>query len=237
MSAGDQETRVMVVDDHASFRQPLVFMLDREPDLKVVAQASTVAEALETLGAFEEAGKALDLAVVDLNLPDGSGSEFISELQASSTRALALVLSAHSDRFRLARAIEAGAAGILHKSSRIEDIVDAVRRLLSGEQLIPPQEVIEAVRLVSGERLRDQEVQLLISKLTPRERELLEALAEGLSDKEIAERLYVGVGTVRTHMTHLLSKLGVDSRLQALVFAIRYGLVEVLPPLRKSTDS
>ena len=227
MSAGDQETRVMVVDDHASFRQPLVFMLDREPDLKVVAQASSVAEALATLGAFDEAGEALDLAVVDLNLPDGSGSEFISELQSSSTRALALVLSAHSDRFRLARAIEAGAAGILHKSSRIENIVDAVRRLRSGEQLIPPQEVIEAVRLVSGERLRDQEVRLLISKLTPRERELLEALAEGLSDKEIAERLYVGVGTVRTHMTHLLAKFGVDSRLQALIFAIRYGLVEI----------
>lgn len=221
----------MVVDDHASFRQPLVFMLDREPDLKVVAQASSVAEALETLGAFEEAGETIDLAVVDLNLPDGSGSQFITELQASSMRALALVLSAHSDRFRLARAIEAGATGILHKSSRIEDIVGAVRRLRSGEQLIPPREVIEAVRLVSSERLRDQEVRLLISKLTPRERELLEALAEGLSDKEIAERLYVGVGTVRTHMTHLLAKFGVDSRLQALIFAIRYGLVEIDRPL------
>lgn len=231
MSAGDQETRVMVVDDHASFRQPLVFMLDREPDLKVVAQASSVAEALETLGAFEEAGETIDLAVVDLNLPDGSGSQFITELQASSMRALALVLSAHSDRFRLARAIEAGATGILHKSSRIEDIVDAVRRLRSGEQLIPPREVIEAVRLVSSERLRDQEVRLLISKLTPRERELLEALAEGLSDKEIAERLYVGVGTVRTHMTHLLAKFGVDSRLQALIFAIRYSLVEIDRPV------
>lgn len=221
----------MVVDDHASFRQPLVFMLDREPDLKVVAQASSVAEALETLGAFEEAGETIDLAVVDLNLPDGSGSQFITELQASSMRALALVLSAHSDRFRLARAIEAGATGILHKSSRIEDIVGAVRRLRSGEQLIPPREVIEAVRLVSSERLRDQEVRLLISKLTPRERELLEALAEGLSDKEIAERLYVGVGTVRTHMTHLLAKFGVDSRLQALIFAIRYSLVEIDRPL------
>ena len=71
----------------------------------------------------------------------------------------------------------------------------------------------------------------MISKITPRERELLEALAEGLSDKEIAERLYVGVGTVRTHMTHLLSKFGVDSRLQALIFAIRYGLVEIDRPL------
>src|SRR5918998_4998592 len=132
MSAGGQETRVMVVDDHASFRQPLVFMLDREPDLKVIAQASTVAEALETLGAFEKEGEALDLAVVDLNLPDGSGSEFITELQASSMQALALVLSAHSDRFRLARAIEAGAAGVPPQASRL-------REILGGRRPAPPR--------------------------------------------------------------------------------------------------
>jgi DNA-binding NarL/FixJ family response regulator len=140
-----------------------------------------------------------------------------------------LVLSTHSTSkgVRLSRAIEAGAAGILHKSSGIEEIVDAVRRLRSGEQLIPPQEVIEAVRFVGRERLREHEAQRSIGRLTPRERELLQALAEGLSDKEIAQRLYVGVGTVRSHMTHLLAKFGVDSRLQALVFAIRYGLVEV----------
>jgi two-component system nitrate/nitrite response regulator NarL len=234
MSPGANETRIMVVDDHVSFRQPLAFMLDREPDLVVVAQAGSVAEAREVL---EDAGVTVDLVLVDLDLPDGSGWEFIAELQVSSSQALALVLSAHSDPVRLARAIDAGAAGILHKSSYPEDIVDAVHRLCSGEQLIAPQEVIEAVRLVSRERLRDHETQVLISKLTPRERELLEALAEGLSDKEMAEKLYVGIGTIRSHMTHLLSKLGVNSRLQALVFAIRYGLVEVRRPLRNPTES
>jgi DNA-binding NarL/FixJ family response regulator len=186
-----------------------------------------VAEAREVLKALEDAGGIVDLVVVDLNLPDGWGSEFIAELQASRSRSLALVLSAHADSRRLAWAVEAGAAGILHKSAPIEDIVDAIRRLRSGEQLIPPDEVIEAVRLVGRERLHEHEMQRLIGTLTPRERDLLQALAEGLSDKEIAERLYVGVGTVRSHMTHLLTKFGVDSRLQALVFAIRYGLVEV----------
>jgi DNA-binding NarL/FixJ family response regulator len=234
MSAEAQETRIMVVDDHISFRQPLAFMLDRESDLTVVAQAGSVAEAREVL---EDAGVTVDLVLVDLDLPDGSGWDFIAELQASRSRSLALVLSAYSDRVRLARAIEAGASGILHKSSRLEDIVDAVHRLRSGEVLIPVQEVIDAVRFVSRERLRDHETQVLISKLTPRERELLEALAEGLSDKDMAEKLYVGIGTIRSHMTHLLSKLGVDSRLQALVFAIRYGLVEVHRPLRNSTES
>jgi DNA-binding NarL/FixJ family response regulator len=227
MSAEAQETRIMLVDDHVSFRQPLAFMLDREPDLRVVAQANSVAEARKVL---EDTGEVVDLALVDLELPDGSGSEFIAELRASRPRSLALVLTAHTDRVRLARAIEAGAAGILHKSLRLAEIMDAMRRLRSGQQLVPPQEVIEAVRFVGRERLRDREAQVLIGKLTARERELLQALAEGLSDKEIAERLYVGVGTVRSHMTHILTKLGVDSRLQALVFAIRYGLVEVHPP-------
>jgi len=227
MSAGAEQTSIMLIDDHVSFRQPLAFMLDREPDLTVGAQAGSVAEAREALEAFDDAGVTVDLVLVDLDLPDGPGWDFISEFRLHRSPSLALVLSAYSDRVRCARAIEAGAAGILHKSSRFEDIVDAVRRLRSGEQLIAWEEVIEAVRFVGHERLRNKEEQLVIDRLTPRERELLEALAEGLSDREIARKLYVGIGTVRTHITHLLSKLGVDSRLQALVLAIRCGLVEV----------
>jgi DNA-binding NarL/FixJ family response regulator len=227
MSAGAEQTRIMLIDDHVSFRQPLAFMLDREPDLTVVAEAGSLADAREALEELGDVGVTVDLLLVDLDLPDGSGWDYIVEFRLHSRQSPVLVLSAHSDRVRLARAIEAGAAGILHKSSPFEEIVDTVRRLCAGEQLIAWEEVIEAVRFVGSERLRDKEEQLLIGKLTPRERELLEALAEGLSDKEIAERLYVGIGTVRSHMTHLLSKLGVDSRLQALVLAIRYGLVRV----------
>jgi two-component system, NarL family, response regulator DevR len=224
VSAGPEQDRVMIVDDHTSFRQPLAFMLDREPELTVVAQAGSVAEAREAL---HDAEGRIDLAVVDLRLPDGSGAELIAEMRALKSPPQALVLSGVRDHLRLARAIDAGAAGILHKSARFEEIVDAVRRLRSGEQLIPPQELIEAVRLVGWSQTRDQEAQLLIGRLTPRERDLLKALAEGLSDKKIAERLYVGEGTVRSHMTHILSKLEVDSRLQALIFAIRHGLVEL----------
>lgn len=225
-----EETRVMLVDDHASFRQPLAFMLDREPDLDVVAQTGSLADAREALGEMlreaREGGPGVDVAVVDLDLPDGSGTEFIARLVSSFPNAQALVLSAFSDEGLLARAIEAGAAGVLHKSSRIGDIVGAVRRLRSGEQLLSQREVIEAVRLVSRERSEDRETRIKIGKLTPREREVLQALADGLSDKEIAQRLYVGVGTVRTHVTSLLSKLEVRSRLQVLVFAVRHGLVE-----------
>jgi DNA-binding NarL/FixJ family response regulator len=222
-----EESRIMLVDDHTSFRQPLAFMLEREPDLRVVAQAGSLAEAREVLREAHEDGPEVDVAIVDLELPDGFGTEFVAELLADSPNAQVMVLSAFSDKGTLALAVEAGAAGVLHKSSRIDDITDAVRRLRSGEQLLSQREVIEAVRYVSRTRSEARETQLMVAKLTPRERDVLQALAEGLSDKEIAERLFVGIGTVRSHTTSLLSKLEVRSRLQALVFAVRHGLVEI----------
>lgn len=222
-----EESRIMLVDDHTSFRQPLAFMLEREPDLTVVAQAGSLAEAREVLREAHEDGLEVDVAIVDLELPDGFGTEFVAELLADNPNAQVMVLSAFSDKGTLALAVEAGAAGVLHKSSRIDDITDAVRRLYSGEQLLSQREVIEAVRYVSRTRSEARETQLMVAKLTPRERDVLQALAEGLSDKEIAERLYVGIGTVRSHTTSLLSKLEVQSRLQALVFAVRHGLVEI----------
>jgi DNA-binding NarL/FixJ family response regulator len=222
-----EESRIMLVDDHTSFRQPLAFMLEREPDLTVVAQAGSLAEAREVLREAHEDGPGVDVAIVDLELPDGFGTDFVAELLADDPDVHVLVLSAFSDKGTLALAVEAGAAGVLHKSSRIDDITDAVRRLRSGEQLLSQREVIEAVRYVSRTRSEAREAQLMVAKLTPRERDVLQALAEGLSDKEIAERLYVGIGTVRSHTTSLLSKLEVRSRLQALVFAVRHGLVEI----------
>ncbi len=222
-----EEIRLMIVDDHASFRHPLAFMLEREPDLTVVAQASSLTEAREVLRDALEDGPEVDVALVDLDLPDGTGTEFIEELLAARQNTQALVLSAFSERWRLARAIEAGAAGLLHKSSLTDDIVDAIRRLHSGEQLLSQREVIESVRLLSRERRKNHETQRIIDMLTSREREVLQALAEGLSDKEIADRLYIGIGTVHTHMSSLLSKLEVQSRLQALVFAVRHGLVKI----------
>jgi two-component system nitrate/nitrite response regulator NarL len=220
-----KKIQVMLVDDHASFRQPLAFMLEREPDLAVVAQAGSLAEAREALG---EATSEMDVAIVDLDLPDGPGTDFIGYLRSVRPRAMALILTAFSERERFARAIEAGAAGVMHKSTRPEDIVEAIRRLYTGGQLLSQQEVMEALRLVFREREKNREAQLMIDKLTPREREVLQTLAEGFSsDKEIAEQLYVGVGTIHAHIASILSKLDVQSRLQALVFAVRHGIVEI----------
>jgi DNA-binding NarL/FixJ family response regulator len=216
--------RVMLVDDHTTFRQPLALMLGLEPDVVVVAEAGSLVEAREIL---EDDGLEVDVAVVDLDLPDGSGTAFIRDLRRLRPRAAALVLSALSEPAQLAPAIEAGAAGVMHKAVRMGDLLEAVRRLHAGEQLLSQQEVIEALRFVVRERESEREARLAIDKLTAREREVLQALAEGLGDKEIAERLYVGTGTVHTHVTSILSKLGVSSRLQALVFAVRHGVVRI----------
>ena len=217
--------RLLLVDDHAAFRQALAFMLERQPDFTVAGQAGTLAEARRLLAGTE----AVDTAVVDLHLPDGDGVDLVRDLRAVRPDAGALVLTAELDRSHLARAVEAGAAGVLHKSAPIAEVVDAVRRLCAGELLMAPAEVIELLRLAGRRRDEDQAARRALAALTPRERQVLQALAEGMGDKEIAARLSVSAETVRTHMVNLLGKLGVDSRLQALVFALRHGAVEIDP--------
>jgi two-component system nitrate/nitrite response regulator NarL len=217
-------TRILLVEDHASFRQALAFMFDRETEFKVIQQASTLAEARGLSG---ESLEDVDVAVVDLGLPDGDGLDLIEDFSTSEPRITTLVLSASLEPDRLARAVEAGASGVLHKSTPIKEIVDAVRRLKAGEALLSSSEIIEMLRLISRERQEEYEVRQAIEKLTPREREVLRLLAEGLESKEIADRLKITVETERTHMVNILHKLNVHSRLQALVFAARYGLVQI----------
>jgi two-component system nitrate/nitrite response regulator NarL len=212
--------RVLLVDDHATFREPLAFMFDREPEFEMVAEAGTLAEARRML-------EGIDLAVVDLDLPDGDGTELIGELRAANPRGMVLILTASADREVHARAVEAGACGVLHKSVRIKDVIGAAQRVMAGEPLLSPNEIIELLRLASRQRERDYEAQRAVEQLTPREREVLQALAEGMSDKEISECFHIGVGTVRNHIVSIFAKLGVHSRLQALVFAVRHGVVEI----------
>ena len=212
--------RVLLVDDHSAFREPLAFMIAREPDLTIAGQAETLAAARPLLS---EA----DVLLVDLDLPDGNGIDLIRELRVINPQAQALVLTGSADQRDRARAVEAGAAGLLHKSTRLATIIESLRRLATGEQLLPLNEVIALLRLAGEERERDREAQQALARLTVREREVLQALAEGLTDKEIAERLHVSHDTARSHMMNILSKLGVNSRLQALVFAIRHGVVNI----------
>jgi two-component system nitrate/nitrite response regulator NarL len=219
----DGPIRVLLVEDHASFRQALAFMLEREPGFEVAEQVGSLAEARmldwETL-------ENVEVAIVDLALPDGDGLDLIEDF-SSRPRTMTLVLSASLEPGRFARAVEAGASGVLHKSTPIKDIVEAVRKLRAGEALLSPAEVVEMLRLVGRERQEEHAARQAVERLTAREKEVLQALAEGLESREIAEKLNVTVETERTHMVNILHKLGVHSRLQALVFAARHGVVKI----------
>jgi PAS domain S-box-containing protein len=216
----EEEARILLVEDHASFRQAMALILDQESGFSVIGQARSLAEAREMLGG-------VDVAIVDLGLPDGYGGELIKELRALNPEAQALVLSASLERSEIARAVECGAAGVLHKSASVAEIIEAVWRLKAGEALLPTEETVELLRLAGSRREEEYEARQAIARLTPREKEVLRAVAEGLGSKEIAERLHIATETERNHMQSILAKLEVHSRLQALVFALRHGVVKV----------
>jgi DNA-binding NarL/FixJ family response regulator/two-component sensor histidine kinase len=214
----EKPIRVLLVEDHSSFRQATASVFEREPGFEVVGQAGSLAEARRLL-------EGVDVAVVDLGLPDGYGGEIIKELREKNPQAQTLVLSATLDRAEMARAVEAGAAGFLHKSAGMVEVMEAIRRLRAGETLLPVEEVVELLRFAGSRREHEHEARLAIAQLTPREKEVLQALAEGLDGKEIAEQLGISDKTERNHMASILAKLGVHSRLQALVFALRHSVV------------
>jgi DNA-binding NarL/FixJ family response regulator len=162
--AETEEVKILLVDDHASFRQGVAAALEAEPDLTVAGQAGSLAEARTMLDGF-------DVAVVDLGLPDGFGGDLIRELRAANPRAQALVLSATGERAEIARAVESGAAGVLHKSSEMAEVADSVRRLRAGETLMPLEEVVELLRFAGARKDEEHDAKQAISSLTERERE------------------------------------------------------------------
>jgi PAS domain S-box-containing protein len=215
-------TRVLLVEDHAAVREAIATAFRREPDFEVAGEAATLAEAREQLDE-------VDVALVDLGLPDGDGSDLIAALREANPAAHAVVLSAGLDRSSIARAIERGAAGALAKSDRLPDVIDAVRRVSAGETLLPLEEVVELLRFASRERERELLDRRAIESLTSRELEILQLIADGCDSRQAASRLHISVRTQRNHVANVLGKLGVHSQLQALIFALRYQLVELRP--------
>jgi two-component system, NarL family, nitrate/nitrite response regulator NarL len=217
-------TKMLLIDDHVSFRQVLARVLEREPEFKVVGEAGSLAE---VRGLSGESLKDVDVAVVDLALPDGDSFGLIEYLALDEPQVITMVLSGSLEPGRFARAIEAGAAGVLDKATPIKDIIEAIKHLKVGEALLSRAEILGMLSLLSRERQQKQAALQAIERLTSREREILRALAEGLESKQIAQKLNIAVETERSHVVNILHKLGVHSRLQALLFAVRHGLVEI----------
>lgn len=216
--------RLLLVDDHASFRELLALRLQVETDVAIVGEVGSLQAARELLRHILHD---IDIALVDLDLPDGTGTSLIHDIHQGNPKVQVIVLTASGDRRRHADSIAAGAVGILLKDLPASEIVAAIRKVSAGESILATRDAIELLRLNDQQRTTEREVSAVVGRLTPREREILQLLAEGLGDEEIAERLYVSPKTVRNQMVSILNKLGTESRLQALVVAVRYGIVEI----------
>jgi DNA-binding NarL/FixJ family response regulator len=214
-----EHVRVLLVEDQTAVREAIASAFG-DAGFDVVGQAASLAEAREML-------EDVDVAVLDLGLPDGSGADLIPELHAVNPAAQALVLSAALDHAAMAGAIESGAAGALDKMVHLDEVVDAVRRLRAGETLLPLGDVVELLRIAGRQREQERRDRDALARLTPREREVLQALAGGLDSLQIATLLAISVRTERNHVASILAKLGVHSQLQAVLFALRYGAIEL----------
>jgi DNA-binding NarL/FixJ family response regulator len=215
--------RVLLVEDHKSFRELLSLLLEQQDDMVVAGEAGTLSEARALLST----GMQIDLALIDLELPDGHGSELLSDLRRRNPDVQAVVLTGSPDRRGHARAVAAGAEGLINKAAPISEIVGAMRKVRAGERLLSRDEITELRELAATAMMSNRVKEEMLAKLSRRDRELLQALAEGLSDKEIANRLSLSPKTVRNQMVELLDKLAVESRLQALVLAARLGVVQL----------
>jgi DNA-binding NarL/FixJ family response regulator len=203
--------RVMLVDDHQLVRQAVGRAVDSEPDLDVVAHAGTLAEGAALLHLERP-----DVLVVDVSLPDGNGLELVRTARETLPTAGIVVLTMHADDETLLRALEAGASALVLKSSTLDSVVDAVRRSASSP------DVFAAAGLAAAMRRREDRHH---TRLTPREGEVLTLLKDGLSIGQVARRLYMSESTVKTHVAKIYDKLGATNRAQALMAAIRQGLV------------
>jgi DNA-binding NarL/FixJ family response regulator len=223
-SSSGAPIRLILVDDHQFYRAALAHALEAEPDLTVAEQASSFVEARDF---FDLRCGAVDVALLDLHLPDGSGIDLIRHLRRACPVARALVIAGDFDMRDKAQAVEAGAFGYLLKTATLEEMVSVIRRVAAGEPMIGPRESIDLLRLLDRDHARQRAIAQRVEPLTERETEILQAIAEGATDREIAAAFQISPHTVHTHITHMLEKLGAHSRTQAVVEAVRAGLIEI----------
>ena len=204
--------RIFLLDDHEVVRRGVRELLEVEDDLEVVGEAGTAEEALQRIPAASP-----DVAVIDMRLPDGNGVEVCREVRSRNPEVQCVVLTSFADDEALFDSIMAGAAGYLLKQIKGTDLVDAIRRVAAGQSLLDPS-VTERVL----ERLRKgPEQDERLSRLTEQERKILDLIAEGLTNRQIGERMFLAEKTVKNYVSNLLAKLGMERRTQAAVFATR----------------
>ncbi|HSK54063.1 MAG TPA: response regulator transcription factor [Jiangellales bacterium] len=204
--------KVFLLDDHEVVRRGLHDLLEAEDDITVVGEAGTAAEGSRRIPALRP-----DVAILDARLPDGSGIDVCRDIRSVDPSIKALILTSYDDDEALFAAILAGASGYVLKQVRGDDLVDGVRRVAAGQSLLDPavtSRVLERVR--SGKSVPQE-----LASLTEQERRILALIAEGLTNRQIAERMYLAEKTVKNYVSSLLAKLGLERRTQAAVLASR----------------
>jgi DNA-binding NarL/FixJ family response regulator len=207
-----QPIKVFLMDDHEIVRMGVRELLEAEPDIRVVGEAGTAASALARIPALRP-----DVAVLDMRLPDGDGVDVCREIRSRMPEVACLILTSFGDDEALFNAVMAGAAGYVLKQIRGSDLVGAVRTVASGQSMLDPQ---AAGRLMA--RLREQpKKDDRLAGLSPQERRILELIGEGLTNRQIGERMFLAEKTVKNYVSALFSKLGLERRTQAAAFAVR----------------
>jgi two-component system response regulator DevR len=204
--------RVFLVDDHEVVRRGVRDLLEQHDDIEVVGEAGTAEEALSRIPPTRP-----DVAVIDMRLPDGNGVEVCREVRSKNDEVHCLILTSFADDEALIEAIMAGAAGYLLKQVRGTDFVDAVRRVAAGQSLLDPQVTAQVLERLRKGPVEDER----LARLTDQERKILDLIAEGLTNRQIAARMFLAEKTVKNYVSHLLAKLGMERRTEAAVFAAR----------------
>ncbi|WP_406129762.1 response regulator transcription factor [Streptomyces canus] len=206
--------RVFLLDDHEVVRRGITDLLDAEPDISVVGDADTVEHALVRGPALRP-----DVAVLDVRLPDGDGITVCRELRNQMPELACLMLTSFDDEDALLDAIMAGASGYVLKQIRGSDLVSAVRTVASGQSMLDPATTARLIRSLRAEPAETPALAPELAGLSPRERDILALIGDGLTNREIGKKLYLSEKTVKNHISRLLAKLGVQRRVQAAVLA------------------
>jgi two-component system, NarL family, response regulator DevR len=203
------EIRVFLLDDHEIVRRGIADLLDAAPELSVVGEAGTAAEALRRIPAVRP-----DVAVLDARLPDGSGIDVCRDIRSAHPEIRCLILTSYDDNDAIFAAVMAGASGYLLKQIRGNSLVEAIRQVAEGKSLLDPGVTERLLTRLREGSSRDER----LASLTDREREILSLIAEGLTNKQIGERLFLAEKTVKNYVSGLLAKLGMQRRTQAAVY-------------------
>ncbi|MGH9660706.1 MAG: response regulator [Bryobacteraceae bacterium] len=211
--------KILLVDDHKVLRSGLRRILEEHADLQVVGEAADGREAVDMAGALDP-----DIVVMDIGMPQMNGMEATRQILARHPHVNVLILSMYSDETYLVQTLRAGARGYLLKDSAEDELIDAVRAVSTGVPYFSPR----IARMLVGDsmqRLRDEAATDTYELLTPREREVLQLIAEGKSNKEVASLLFVSPTTIETHRARVMEKLDLHSTAEIVLYAVRKGIV------------